>query len=84
VIVHIFPAYPPNEGRCGGRRDRASYASRIDVRITPEPTEAERALIEAALDGTRDAAEPDAWMRAALEEGVVAGVEPAHETEPTL
>lgn len=57
----------------------------MDVRISPEPSDSERAAIVAALGGRWDGAlddEPKAWLEAALAEGL----EPAepHGSEPTL
>jgi hypothetical protein len=57
----------------------------VDVRISPAPSDSERAVIVAALGGRRDGApddQPKAWLEAALAEGV----EPAdsHGSEPTL
>jgi hypothetical protein len=57
----------------------------VDVRISPAPSDSERAAIVAALGGRRDGApddQPKAWLEAALAEGV----EPAdsHGSEPTL
>jgi len=51
----------------------APYAPSIDVEITPEPSERERAAIEAALAEARDSErgpQISAWSRAALEDGV--------------
>ena len=61
---------PPVDRRAG---HGAPYAPPVDVEITPEPSEAERAAIEAALaesDGRRDGSALSAWRDAALQEGV--------------
>lgn len=56
----------------------------MDVRITPEPSDTERAAIVAALgarwNGSPD--EPKAWLEAALAEGV--GPAEPHGSEPPL
>ena len=57
----------------------------MDVRITPEPSDTERAAIVAALEGRGDSVPDDkfkAWLEASLAEGV-APLEP-HGSESTL
>lgn len=56
----------------------------MDMRVTPEPTDSERAAIVEALERSRDGTidERSAWLEAALAEGVAAAEE--HGSEPTL
>ena len=88
--MRVFPAYPPKEGRLkagpwpGCRRPRNRLRA-IDVEITPEPTETERALILAILgDGGDVAADATRtpWLTAALDDAVA--TRPADESEPNL
>jgi hypothetical protein len=69
VIVGFPSAYPPNEGRIG-MRACARYPSRIELEITPEPSDEERSAIAEALAEERAGGQETtgfAWRRSAID-----------------